>query len=94
MSPGKKHVKLFTASWCKKCKEPVFTELIENTKKENPEWEFFIIDIDDENSDSDDMDNTPTAVPTIQLVVDRKIVETLSGQKDVIDNLEMALTAY
>ena len=87
-----KHIKLFTASWCKKCKEEKFLTMIETVKKENPEWELFSINIDDENSD--DEDNLPTAVPTIQLVVERKIVETLSGQSEILDQLEMSLTAY
>ncbi len=87
-------MKIFTAPWCKKCKEETFTEFIETSKKENPEWEFFTINIDDENSDSENEDNIPTAVPTIQLVVERAIVETISGQKDILDQLEMALTAH
>tara|TARA_S200000501_G_C20486409_1_gene596233 strand:- start:142 stop:414 length:273 start_codon:yes stop_codon:yes gene_type:complete len=87
-----KHIKLFTADWCKKCKEEKFLKFIETVKKENPEWEMFSINIDDE--DSGDEDNLPTAVPTIQLVVERKIVETLSGQSEILEQLEMSLTAY
>jgi thioredoxin-like negative regulator of GroEL len=85
---------LFTASWCKKCKEKNFLEVIE-TVKETYSGSFDIIDIDDEDKiDQLEIEDVPTSVPTILILEsDGKIKETYNGQREIIDNLEMALLA-
>tara|TARA_X000001036_G_scaffold417359_1_gene435264 strand:+ start:412 stop:693 length:282 start_codon:yes stop_codon:yes gene_type:complete len=85
---------LFTASWCKKCKEKIFLEVIE-TVKETYSGSFDIIDIDDEDKiDQLEIEDVPTSVPTILILESNgKIKETYNGQREIIDNLEMALLA-
>ena len=85
---------LFTATWCKKCKEKTFLEVIETAKK-TYSGSFDIIDIDDEDKIEElEIEDPPTSVPTILILdSDGKIKETYNGQKEIIDNLEMALLA-
>ena len=69
-------------------------EVIETAKK-TYSGSFDIIDIDDEDKIEElEIEDPPTSVPTILILdSDGKIKETYNGQKEIIDNLEMALLA-
>tara|TARA_B100001113_G_C20989320_1_gene569783 strand:+ start:531 stop:803 length:273 start_codon:yes stop_codon:yes gene_type:complete len=89
-----KEVRLFTASWCKKCKESDFLEVMESAKKQNSDWNFTTWDID-ELEDKDDYDGEiPTKVPTVHIVIEGQNVEILNGKEEITGNIEMTLTAY
>lgn len=89
-----REVRLFTASWCKKCKEPDFCQVIETSKKQNSDWTFTLWDIDDLEDEDDYDGEIPTKVPTIHIVVNGKVEEQLNGKEEIISNIDMTLTAY
>ena len=89
-----KELRLFTAGWCKKCKEKDFLEVLQKACEENSEWTFTKLDID-VLEDEDDYDGEiPTKVPTIHVVVHGKIEEQLNGKEEIMTNIEMTLSAY
>ena len=85
-------VVLFTASWCKKCKEESFLKVIDTVKKT---YSVFEVDIDDEEQiEHMELEEIPTSVPCVLILKDKLLLETLNGQSGILDNLEMNLTTY
>ena len=82
-----KKVVMFSASWCAPCKQakPVFEQtakLIAESKNENSDVYFQIVDIDENRAMAQDYN--VTGVPTFMLIENGEEVKRLVGAQNVV----------